>query len=112
MLSTNKKEIFERIAEVQQEVLLGDVVKILRALNEDIDDIIEVISSSLCLHYNEAILRCNQRSFVKLLTTFYFYFKVNILLDQFSINGDTVMTLKSCLVSIEIAGSNTHTQFF
>ena len=55
MLSTNKKEIFERIAEVQQEVLLGDVVKILRALNEDIDDIIEVISSSLCLHYHEAI---------------------------------------------------------
>ena len=55
MLSTNKKQIFERIAEVQQEVLLGDVVKILRALNEDIDDIIEVISVSLCLHYNEAI---------------------------------------------------------
>ena len=85
MLSTNKKEIFERIAEVQQEVLLGDVVKILRALNEDIDDIIEVISWSLCLHYNEAIkgahfcatcmgktvssLRCNQRSFVNFLTT-------------------------------------------
>ena len=40
----SKKEIFERIAEVQQEVLLGDVVKILRALNEDIDDIIEEIS--------------------------------------------------------------------
>ena len=57
MLSTNKKEIFERIAEVQKEVLLGDVVKILRALNEDIDDIIEVISST-------------QKSFVKFLTIF------------------------------------------
>ena len=56
MLSTNKKEIFERIAEVQKEVLLGDVVKILRALNEDIDDIIEVISSSLCF-----ILRFTQQ---------------------------------------------------
>ena len=65
MLSTNKKEIFERIAEVQQEVLLGDVVKILRALNEDIDDIIEVISSSLCF-----ILRFTQKSFVKFLTIF------------------------------------------
>ena len=57
MLSTNKKEIFERIAEVQKEVLLGDVVKILRALNEDIDDIIEVISWSRCF-----ILRCNQEA--------------------------------------------------
>ena len=66
MLSTNKKEIFERIAEVQQEVLLGDVVKILRALNEDIDDIIEVISSSLCF-----ILRFTQRRFVKFLTIFF-----------------------------------------
>ena len=59
MLSTNKKEIFERIAEVQQEVLLGDVVKILRALNEDIDDIIEVISWSLCLHYNDGANFCS-----------------------------------------------------
>ena len=66
MLSTNKKEIFERIAEVKQEVLLGDVVKILRALNEDIDDIIEVISSSLCF-----ILRFTQRCFVKFLTIFF-----------------------------------------
>ena len=59
MLSTNKKEIFERIAEVQQEVLLGDVVKILRALNEDIDNIIEVISWSLCLHYNDGANSCS-----------------------------------------------------
>ena len=66
MLSTNKKEIFERIAEVQQEVLLGDVVKILRALNEDIDDIIEVISSSLCF-----IPIFTQKSFVKFLTIFF-----------------------------------------
>ena len=66
MLSTNKKEIFERIAEVQKEVLLGDVVKILRALNEDIDDIIEVISSSVCF-----ILRFTQKSFVKFLTVFF-----------------------------------------
>ena len=41
----NQKEIFEKIAEVKEEVLLGDVVKVLRALNEDIDDVIEVTSS-------------------------------------------------------------------
>ena len=35
------KEIYEKIAEVKEEVLLGDVVKVLRALNEDIDDVIE-----------------------------------------------------------------------
>ena len=37
-----KKEIFEKIADVKEEVLLGDVVKVLRALNEDIDNVIEV----------------------------------------------------------------------
>ena len=42
----NQKEIFEKIAEVKEEVLLGDVVKVLRALNEDIDDVIEVTSES------------------------------------------------------------------
>ena len=42
----NQKEIFEKIAEVKEEVLLGDVVKVLRALNEDIDDVIEVPSES------------------------------------------------------------------
>ena len=43
ILSMNaKKEIFEKIADVKEEVLLGDVVKILRALNEDIDNVIEV----------------------------------------------------------------------
>ena len=40
-MNTNK-EIFEKIAEVKEEVLLGDVVKVLRALNEDIDNVIEV----------------------------------------------------------------------
>ena len=43
----NKKDIFEKIAEAKEEVLLGDVVKFLRALNEDIDDVIEVNSKSL-----------------------------------------------------------------
>ena len=43
----NKKDIFEKIAEAKEEVLLGDVVKVLRALNEDIDDVIEVNSKSL-----------------------------------------------------------------
>ena len=43
----NQKEIFEKIAEVKEEVLLGDVVKVLRALNEDIDDVIEVNSKGL-----------------------------------------------------------------
>ena len=43
VLSMNtKKDIFEKIAEVKEEVLLGDVVKVLRALNEDIDNVIEV----------------------------------------------------------------------
>ena len=43
ILSMNaKKEIFEKIADVKEEVLLGDVVKVLRALNEDIDNVIEV----------------------------------------------------------------------
>ena len=42
----NKKEIFEKIAEAKDEVLLGDVVKVLRALNEDIDNVIEVKSKS------------------------------------------------------------------
>ena len=41
----NKKEIFEKIADVKEEVLLGDVVRVLRALNEDIDDVIEVSSN-------------------------------------------------------------------
>ena len=42
VLSMNaNKEIYEKIAEVKEEVLLGDVVKVLRALNEDIDDVIE-----------------------------------------------------------------------
>ena len=48
-----KKEIFEKIDEVKEEVLLGDVVKVLRALNEDIDEVIEVSQrtqeASICL---------------------------------------------------------------
>ena len=71
--------MFVKIYQQKGEVLLGDLVILLRALNEDIDNDIEVEKFRWIIHIA--------------------WYQVRILLEQFAINGYLILNPRTCCVS-------------